>query len=90
VFAIYAGGGAAATLGNTTINASLDGVLSYTSKRIPVGNAHIEGTGENDPNALNVYGLAGLAAHTRHVRVFLQGALASGELSASLGMRVVL
>jgi hypothetical protein len=90
VFAIYAGGGLTVTGGNSTVSASLDGVLSYTANRIPVGTAHIEGQGEHGPNTLNAYALAGLAAHTRHVRVFVQGATGSGELGVNVGLRAAL
>ena len=49
----------------------------------------ITGSGENTPSTASAYALAGLAAHTRYVRVFVQGAAASGERSVTIGLRVV-
>ena len=87
VFAVYGGTGVTVTGGNSTVSASLDGVLSYTAKQVPVGTAHIEGTGEHGPNMLNAYALAGIGLHTRHVRAFVQGVYGSGELGVNIGTR---
>lgn len=89
VLALYTGGGVALTTGDSTITAELDSVLSINSDHLPVGDAVITGSGENTPSAASVHGLAGLAIHTRHVRVFVQGAAAPGELSLGIGLRVV-
>ena len=89
VIALYTGGGVALTTGNSTITAELDSVLSINSDHLPVGDAVITGSGESTPSVASVHGLAGLALHTRHVRVFVQGAVAPGELSAGIGLRVV-
>jgi hypothetical protein len=88
--ALYGGGAAALTAGNSTVTAELDSVLSYTHDRIPVGTATIVGSGEHAPSALAVYALGGVALHTRHVRAFLQGAVAPGELGVSVGLRLAL
>jgi hypothetical protein len=84
---IYGGGGLAFTGGQSTITAQLNSVLSINHDKLPVGNAVITGSGENTPSAVSVHALVGAAIHTRHVRVFLQGAFAPGETAASLGVR---
>ncbi len=88
VLAMYAGGGIDLTTGDSTITAQLNSVLSINSDHLPVGDAVITGSGENSASPVNVHALAGVAVHTRHVRVFLQGALAPGELAAALGLRM--
>lgn len=88
VLSLYGGGGVAFTTGDSTITAQLDSVLSINSDHLPVGNAQISGTGESAPNAASAHALAGIAIHTRHARVFLQGAFAPNELSVSLGLRI--
>lgn len=89
VLTLYTGGGIALTTGDSTINAELNSLLTINADRLPVGTAVITGAGENTPSTASAHALAGIAIHTRHVRVFLQGALASGELSVGLGLRVV-
>jgi hypothetical protein len=86
-FGVYGGGGLAFTGGQSTINAQLDSVLSINHDQLPVGSAVITGSGENTPSAVSVHALVGTELHTRHVRVFLQGAFAPGETAASLGVR---
>ncbi len=87
VFSVYGGGGVDLTLGNSSVTAQLNSVLSYTGDHIPVGNAVITGSGENGPSPLSVHAVAGLGVHTSHVRAFLQGAFAPGELGASVALR---
>jgi hypothetical protein len=89
VLTLYGGGGLALTTGDSTILAQLDSLLSINADNLPVGTATITGSGESSPSALGVHALAGLLVHTRHARVFMQGALAPGELSVSVGLRVV-
>ncbi len=89
VLSVYGGGGVSLATGDSTINAQLDSLLTINADNIPVGNATISGSGESSPSTLGVHALAGLLVHTRHARVFLQGAVAPGELSASLGVRIV-
>lgn len=89
VVSLYTGGGVALTTGDSSIAAELNSVLSINKDRLPVGTAVITGTGENAPSTATAYALGGIAIHTRHARVFLQGALASGELSVALGLRIV-
>jgi hypothetical protein len=86
-FSLYGGGGLALTTGQSTISAQLDSLLTINHDRLPVGNAVITGSGENTPSPATVHAIAGAAIHTRHVRVFLQGAFAPGETAASLGAR---
>ena len=89
VLSVYAGGGISLTTGDSTINAELNSLLTINADRLPIGTAVITGAGENTPSTAAAHALAGLAIHTRHVRVFLQGAVASGEVSVGLGVRVV-
>ena len=84
---LYGGGGLDLTTGDSTINAQLNSVLSINADHVPVGNALITGSGQNAPSPVSVHALVGAAIHTRHVRVFLQGAFAPGETAASLGVR---
>jgi hypothetical protein len=86
----YAGGGVDLTLGTSSVTAQLDSVLSYTGDQIPVGNAVIVGSGENGPSTLTVHAIGGLAIHTRHVRVIMQGMIAPGELGVNLGLRAAI
>lgn len=88
VLSLYGGGGVAFTTGDSTITAELDSVLSINSDHLPIGNAVITGSGESSPSAASAHALAGIAVHTRHVRVSLQGAFAPSELSVSLGVRI--
>jgi len=89
VVSLYGGGGLALTTGNSTITAQLDSQLSINANMLPVGNATITGSGERGPSAASVHALVGAMIHTRHARVFLQGAFAPDELSVSLGVRMV-
>jgi hypothetical protein len=88
VLSLYTGAGLALTAGDSTIRAQLDSVLSINSDMQPIGTATIVGSGENTPAAATVHALGGIAIHTRHARVFLQGAVAPGELSVALGVRI--
>lgn len=88
VLTLYTGGGLALTAGDSTITAQLDSLLTINSDNLPVGTAVITGSGQSSPSAATVHGIAGVAIHTRHARVFLQGVLASGELNVSLGLRI--
>lgn len=88
VLSLYGGGGVAFTAGNSTIAAQLDSLLTINHDRLPIGNAIITGSGENEPSAASVHAITGIAVHARHVRVFLQGAFAPGELAVSLGLRM--
>jgi hypothetical protein len=89
LFTLYTGGGAALTTGDSTISAQLDSLLTINSDNIPVGTATITGSGESSPSALSLHAIAGFMIHTRHARIFLQGAFAPGELSIGLGLRMV-
>lgn len=88
VMSFYAGGGLDLTTGKSSITAQLNSVLSINSNHIPVGDAVITGSGESSASPVTVHALAGLEVHTRHVRVFLQGALAQSEIAAALGLRL--
>lgn len=89
VLSLYTGGGFALTTGESTIRAELESQLSINADELPIGTATIVGSGENTPSTATVHALAGVEVHTRHARVFLQGAFAPGELSVGLGLRVV-
>ena len=84
----YAGGGLDLTTGTSTINAALNGVLTI-DEGLPIGTATVTASGASSPSPITVHALAGLQLHTKHVRVFLQGEIAPGELSAGLGLRLV-
>jgi hypothetical protein len=89
VLAFYTGAGVALTTGDSAILAELDSLLTINADNLPVGTATITGSGESSPSAVNVHAIAGTMLHTRHARIFLQGAFAPGELSLSLGVRIV-
>jgi hypothetical protein len=89
VLALYTGGGLVLTGGDSTITAQLDSLLTINADRLPVGTAVITGSGESTPSTATVHGIVGAAIHTRHARVFLQGAFAPDELSISIGLRIV-
>ena len=89
VLGIYTGGGLVLTTGSSSITAQLDSLLSINADNLPVGNATIVGSGESSPSAASVHWIIGAMVHTRHARVFMQGAFAPGELSVSLGLRMV-
>lgn len=84
---LYGGGGVTVTTGSSAITAELNSMLSINSDNLPIGTAVITGSGENTPSTFNAHALTGVAIHTRHVRVFLHGAFAPGEIAASLGAR---
>jgi len=86
-FGVYGGAGLSLTTGQSAITAQLNSVLSINHDHLPVGDAVITGSGENTPSPISVHALVGTEIHTRHVRVFLQGAFAPGETAASLGVR---
>lgn len=88
IFSLYAGGGIDVTSGSSTIKAQLNSVLSINSDHLPVGNAVIVGNGENSASPVTVHAVTGIEIHTRHVRVFLQGAFAPGETAVALGLRM--
>lgn len=88
VMSVYGGGGLDITTGTSTITAQLNSVLSINSDHLPVGDAVITGNGENSASPVTVHALAGLEVHTRHVRVFLQGAFAPSEIAAAFGLRL--
>lgn len=85
---IYGGGGLDLTTGNSTITANLSSVLSINADHLPVGMAVITGSGEAPPSTVSVHALAGIGVHTRHARVYLQGALAPGETAVSVALRL--
>ncbi|HEY5925803.1 MAG TPA: hypothetical protein VIV11_29150 [Kofleriaceae bacterium] len=89
VFSLYGGGGVTLATGGSQINAQLDSELTINEEMLPVGNATIDGTGENGPSAASAHAIAGAMLHTRHIRVFVQGTFASDELALALGLRVV-
>lgn len=84
---LYGGGGLTLTTGSSTVVAQLNSVLSINSNRLPVGDAVITGSGEGAPSTFSAHAITGLAIHTRHIRFLLQGAFASEETAASLGVR---
>jgi hypothetical protein len=89
VLSVYTGGGLVLTTGDSTITAQLNSQLSINADMLPVGTATIVGSGQNEPSTAMVHWIIGADIHTRHARVFAQGAFAPGELSISLGLRMV-
>jgi hypothetical protein len=87
VFGIYAGGGLTFATGTSTVTAMLDSTLVINSNDVPVGTALITATESDAPSTVTVHGLAGIAVHTSHVRVFVQGVIAPEERNLSLGLR---
>jgi hypothetical protein len=86
---LYGGGGVDLSHGSSTITLSLDSVLSIDTVQTPIGTAHISASGDAKGTPLGVHGLAGLAIHTAHARVFVQGELAPSDRSLAIGMRGV-
>jgi hypothetical protein len=87
VFGIYGGGGLTFAGGSSTVTAMLDSVMVINADDVPIGTALITASETDGPSAVTVHGLAGIALHTRHVRVFVQGLIAPEERAVSLGLR---
>ena len=87
VLGLYAGGGFTLTGGTSTVTAMLDSLLTINADNLPIGTATISASGSDGPSTATVHALAGLQIHTPHVRIFVQGLLAPGEQSLSLGLR---
>ncbi len=87
VFGIYSGGGLTFAGGSSTVTAMLDSVMVINADDVPIGTAVITATETDGPSTVTVHGLAGIALHTRHVRVFVQGVIAPEERAVSLGLR---
>lgn len=87
VFGIYTGGGLTFAGGSSTVTAMLDSVLVINADDTPIGTALITASETDGPNAVTVHGLFGIALHTSHVRVFVQGLIAPDERAVSLGLR---
>jgi hypothetical protein len=88
VLGLYGGGGLDLTFGSSDISAVLTGDLTVNKEMTPIGTAKITATGSSGPDSLGVHAFGGIELHTRHVRVFLQGAIAPGENAVTLGLRV--
>lgn len=87
VFGIYGGGGLTFAAGTSTVTAMLDSVLAINANDLPIGTAVITASESDGPTSVTVHALAGLALHTKHVRVFVQGLIAPDERAVSLGVR---
>lgn len=85
---LYGGGGLDLTLGSSDISAVLSGDLTVNTEMTPIGTAKITASGSAGPDALGVHALGGIELHTRHVRVYVQGAISPGEDAVTLGLRV--
>ncbi len=86
---VYAGAGLDLTAGETSIGIDLSGDLTINSDRLPIGTATITASEQGSPSPVAVHALGGVQLHTRHARVFLQGALATGDFGLALGVRIV-
>ena len=87
VLGLYGGAGIDLTR-LSDISAVLSGDLTVNTEMQPIGTAKITATGSSGPDSLGVHALGGIELHTRHVRVFLQGAVAPCEEAVTLGLRV--
>ncbi len=85
---LYGGGGIDLTAGSSEIVAQLTSALSINSDNLPVGTAVITGSESDSPTPFTAHALAGIAVHTRHVRVLLQSQVSPGELAINLGLRI--
>lgn len=85
---LYGGGGLDVTLGSSDINAVLDGNLTINTEMTPIGTAKITASGSDGPSPVSAHALAGLEVHTRHVRFFVQGAIAPSQEAVTLGLRI--
>ena len=85
----YAGAGLDLTGGESSIGVNLSGDLTIDMDRLPIGTASIMASGNNSPSPVTAHALGGLQLHTRYVRVFLQGAIATGEIGLAIGLRIV-
>lgn len=84
---LYAGGGMSIVLGESTVTAELDSLLTINADDVPIGTATIDASESDGPRGLQPHALAGVQLHTRHVRAYVQGALAPGERGLALGVR---
>jgi hypothetical protein len=89
VLGLYVAGGLAWTTGSSSVVMALDSALTITNMNTPIGTAKMTADATNDPRAITLHGLAGVEIHTRHVRVFVQAAESSSEVSVALGLRAV-
>jgi hypothetical protein len=85
---LYGGGGLDVTLGSSDINAVLDGNLTINTEMTPIGTAKITASGSDGPSPVSAHALAGFEIHTRHVRFFVQGAIAPSQEAVTLGLRI--
>jgi hypothetical protein len=88
VLGVYGGGGIDATFGSSDINAVLDGNLTINKDMEPIGTATVTESGHGGPSTVSAHALAGLELHTRHVRIYAQGAIAPSDESLTLGLRI--
>ncbi|MDX2092345.1 MAG: hypothetical protein SFX73_31065 [Kofleriaceae bacterium] len=84
---LYVGGGLSLVLGSSTVTAMLDARLTINANDLPIGTATIRASGADGPDTWQPHGLAGVQLHTRHVRVYAQGAMAPDERSVAVGLR---
>lgn len=87
VLGLYVGGGVTLAGGSSTATAMLDTTLVINADHLPIGTATITASEEDGPNTATFDALAGFQLHTRHVRVFAQGAVSDGVRAVSLGLR---
>jgi hypothetical protein len=84
----YGGGGLDVTAGSSDINAVLQGDMTINKDPINIGTAMITASGSDGPSAVSAHALAGVELHTRHVRLYVQGAIAPAQEAVSIGLRV--
>jgi hypothetical protein len=84
----YGGGGLDLTTGSSDINAVLQGDLTVNKDMMPIGTAMITASGSDGPSAFSAHALAGFEVHTRHVRFYVQGAIAPAQEAVSIGLRI--
>jgi hypothetical protein len=85
---LYGGGGVDVTAGSSDINAVLTGDLTINKEGMPIGTATITASGSDGPSPVTAHALAGFEVHTRHVRFYVQGAIAPAQEAVSIGLRI--
>lgn len=85
---VYGGAGLDLTAGSSDITAVLQGDLTINKDPMQIGTAMITASGADGPSPVTGHALAGVEVHTRHVRFYVQGAIAPAQEAVSIGLRV--
>jgi hypothetical protein len=85
---VYGGAGLDLTAGSSDITAVLQGDLTINKDPMQIGTAMITASGADGPSPVTGHALAGVEVYTRHVRFYVQGAIAPAQEAVSIGLRV--